>query len=418
MAGTVGDTLGVTVYAVGGIVRDLYLERTTRDVDLAVEGDSLRFARALAQRVGGAITTHPRFGTAHIALPSQGLGVVIDVSLDIAQTRTETYAEPAALPKVRPGTIHEDLARRDFTCNAMAIPLNGPTRGRLLDPFDGSRDLDARVIRTLHADSFRDDPTRIFRAVRFAARLCCRIHPSDRRAIDVVFAERLVAKLAPHRLTTELRLILSEADPVSAWRLLDHLAVLRAIHREIGWSSTQIARCRRLEPTMAMLARHGIQQPGLAQPVWLLWLAALLLQVPHTSSAALLARLEIPTDARTCIEQVRRIKRWVERIAIAKKLTRLSKLAEKLDELDAMGLALLVTLSEGRTTRVLLRRYVARSNAAQPVVTGRDLQRLGIPAGPQYRQILLRIRRAKLDGKIRSEADEWALVRQFSKRHG
>src|SRR5262249_55719880 len=158
--GRLADERGVAVYLVGGVVRDLLLKREILDLDLTVEEDGIAFARLVADRCGAGLAVFERFATARLAV-HDGL------KIDIATTRGESYAQPALLPTVRPASIEEDLSRRDFTINAIAVQLNSHQFGRVLDPYGGQRDLRARTIRVMHAGSFQDDPTRIFRAIRF-----------------------------------------------------------------------------------------------------------------------------------------------------------------------------------------------------------------------------------------------------------
>ena len=152
------------VYLVGGTVRDLLLGEPSFDVDIAVEGDAIALAEALAQALGGRVRTHRKFGTAAVFYGERG-------RVDVVTARTESYDAPAVLPSVEHAGIHDDLFRRDFTINAMAVSLREDDLGQLVDPFGGRTDLEARRIRVLHARSFVDDPTRIFRAVRYENRL-------------------------------------------------------------------------------------------------------------------------------------------------------------------------------------------------------------------------------------------------------
>jgi tRNA nucleotidyltransferase/poly(A) polymerase len=174
--GARADHAGVIAYLAGGAVRDRLRRRRVRDLDIAIEGDAVAFARDWARAVGGVFARSSQFGTATVEF---GPGAAF-TRVDFAATREETYPRPAALPLIRPAAIAEDLARRDFTINAMAIPLNGPARGRLLDPFGGRSDLSRGIVRMLHARSPQDDPTRAFRAARFAARFGFRIETMSR----------------------------------------------------------------------------------------------------------------------------------------------------------------------------------------------------------------------------------------------
>ncbi len=186
-----------STYAVGGPVRDMLRGSPSRDADIAVEGDPSALAGRLAGVLGGArVTLHRAFGTAVVRTDG--------VRIDVAATRTERYPRPAALPVVAPAGIDADLGRRDFTVNALAAAITGPRFGELLDPFGGRADLEARVIRVLHPASFRDDPTRLVRAVRYAARLGFTIDPETERLAREAIAVGLVDALSGARVRAEL----------------------------------------------------------------------------------------------------------------------------------------------------------------------------------------------------------------------
>ncbi len=226
-AGSLAAEMGFRAYAVGGMVRDLLLERDTFDLDIVVEGEGIRFARSLAGRLRARVKGYERFGTASVTLPG-------GAKVDVATARTEIYDEPAALPRVTPGSIRDDLFRRDFTINAMALSLAPGEFGRLLDDFGGLRDIREGTIRVLHDRSFIDDPTRIFRAVRFEARLGFRIVASDERRIGEALALLLLERLEEYRIAAELRLILREPDPVTPLRRLAQLGVIGALEGLLG----------------------------------------------------------------------------------------------------------------------------------------------------------------------------------------
>ena len=184
-------------------MRDLLLRRPLIDVDVVVDGNAPAFARRLAQVLGVPARVHERFGTATVPFPGAR-------QLDVAGARRETYAKPGALPRVEPAPIEEDLGRRDFTINAMALELE-PGR-RLLDPFGGKADLERRVVRMLHSDSPIDDPTRAFRAARYANRLDFRVDPGTRAWIAQASRSRAFDAVSGDRLCRELRLLFSEED--------------------------------------------------------------------------------------------------------------------------------------------------------------------------------------------------------------
>ena len=221
-AGLLAEAMGFGAYAVGGTVRDLLLGRDNVDLDIVVEGEGIRFAGRLAGRLRARVKGYERFGTATISLTG-------GIKVDVATARTEIYEAPAALPRVTPGSIREDLARRDFTINAMAASLAPAAFGRLLDEFGGVRDIREGSIRVLHGRSYIDDPTRIFRAVRFETRLGFRIVADDEARIAEALTLGLLETLEEYRIAAELRLILREADCARAVQRLSQLGVLDAL---------------------------------------------------------------------------------------------------------------------------------------------------------------------------------------------
>jgi len=195
-------------------VRDWRLGVATTDLDVTVEGDGLAVAKAAAAALGGRLTIHAQFGTATMLLSPPGR------RLDVATCRTEAYAKPAAYPRVRPGAIEDDLFRRDFTINAMAVALDPARLGTLVDPFHGARDLAAKRLRVLHARSFLDDPSRILRGIRFLRRFGLAWEPATERALRQAAAAGALGWLNPGRLERELDRMQREPDPAACVRAL------------------------------------------------------------------------------------------------------------------------------------------------------------------------------------------------------
>ena len=216
--GVLAGRVGAGAYAVGGCVRDWHLGLTVVDLDVAVEGDGIALARAWAHRWPGAVREHAQFGTASVERPRGGLR-----RIDFATCRTETYAEPAAYPKITPGRLDDDLFRRDFTINAMAVALSPGSFGTLVDPFGGRDDLARRLLRVLHPRSFEDDPSRILRGIRFAARFKLRWDPDTRRALESAVAAGWLGRLNAGRLQRELERMLDEPDPRVCLRQFERL---------------------------------------------------------------------------------------------------------------------------------------------------------------------------------------------------
>jgi tRNA nucleotidyltransferase (CCA-adding enzyme) len=190
-------------YLVGGYVRDTALGLTPLDIDIVVEGDAIKVGRDLNKVLKGNITTHREFGTASI--------IVHDQCIDLVSARVEKYPEPAKLPHVYPSTINEDLNRRDFTINAMAMSIARENFGEIFDPFDGLGDIKKGIIRILHRNSFIDDPTRVFRALRYKNRFGFRLEKNTRQLMQETIQNKLIKKLSGKRLLTEIRLIFQES---------------------------------------------------------------------------------------------------------------------------------------------------------------------------------------------------------------
>jgi tRNA nucleotidyltransferase (CCA-adding enzyme) len=211
--GRLADERKIQAYAVGGCVRDwcFGIQRVT-DVDVTVEGDGIAMARAMARRFHGTVQTHEQFGTATI----RGAGPR-GVRVDVASCRREVYDRPAAYPRVSAGTLEDDLFRRDFTINAMAVSLDPDHLGVLVDPFRGLQDLRRRLLRILHARSFRDDPSRILRGVRFAVRFGLRWERGTAAALREAIATGALGRLNAGRLHKELDRMVDEPDPQACW---------------------------------------------------------------------------------------------------------------------------------------------------------------------------------------------------------
>ena len=232
-AARTAETHGMRVYAVGGFVRDLLLKVRDEDLDLTVEGDGVAFARHLAAATAGFCKGPSAFGTA-VVIARDGH------KIDVATARRETYKHPAALPTIEPGTIRDDLFRRDFSINTLAFALNGPAALNLIDCYGGSTDLGEGVIRVLHNRSFRDDPTRMFRAIRLEQRFGFILHRHTLRLLQRAVDKRWLDLLSGARLWRELRLMLAGESPVACLRRLDELGILSQIDAGLGLSSDRL----------------------------------------------------------------------------------------------------------------------------------------------------------------------------------
>ena len=237
---TLAGSKNLPLYLVGGIVRDLLLGQTNSnlDLDLVVEGDAVGLAGEFAEKTGGKLSAHLMFNTAKIVLGKW--------TIDIAMARTETYAKPGALPVVTPGTIKTDLFRRDFTVNAIAICLNPDKYGELIDLNGGMKDLNSKFIRILHENSFIDDATRIWRAIRYEQRLGFQIEPETLKLLKRDVPQ--LKTIGGYRLRRELELVLKEKEPEKALARADKLGVLKELHPSLkvdDWLVSKFRAARR-----------------------------------------------------------------------------------------------------------------------------------------------------------------------------
>jgi tRNA nucleotidyltransferase (CCA-adding enzyme) len=318
---------------------------------------------------------HERFGTATLPLPGAG-------QLDVARSRRETYAGPGALPRVEPAPIAEDLGRRDFTINAMALEL-APGR-RLLDPFGGMADLASRVVRMLHAGSPVDDPTRAFRAARYANRLGFRVDPGTRRWIAAASRTRAFDAVSGDRLRRELKLIFSEENRAGAVRLLRDLDLDRAIDPALPREASVLPRMRRAE---AIAARH----PG--ETSWLLYLLAWTSGLDHTVRERLSRRLSLAG------EEARRLGTWPEVFeALRAEGTGRSPSGILAHGFSADELAAAAATGAGAIGRRLELALAARQTRL--AIAGRDLLAAGVTAGRGVGEALKATLSARRNGKI------------------
>jgi tRNA nucleotidyltransferase (CCA-adding enzyme) len=384
-AGRHGDALGVVVAAVGGLVRDLLLdgidERT--DLDLVVEGSAPALAEALARSLGGRVKAHPAFLTATIVLPDAR-------RIDVASARRESYRAPGALPAVEPASLAEDLARRDFSLNALAVRLDRAGWGRLVDTTGGLADLRARRLRILHALSFVEDPTRILRAARLAARLGCAIDGATRRL--ALHAARLdvYRGLSGDRLRAEMELMLSEPRPVAAFREAERLGAWALV----GSGARPAPEAQRL--LTAVLAPRALD--GLAADTRIA-LTVLALTAGGPAVETWMDRLTIAPAGRDAIRHARREgPGLVARVARARGPAAAYRVLHGVPEVTLAWARALA----GGAARRRLDRHLRTWRRLPPLATGDDVAALGIPPGPVLGDILRGLRAAQAAGQVRS----------------
>jgi tRNA nucleotidyltransferase (CCA-adding enzyme) len=404
-AAGIAAALGWPAAAVGGFVRDLLLGRppaAPRDLDLVVEGDGRAIARRLGRLTGGRVREHEAFLAASVTLPDGG-------TIDVATARRECYARPGALPRVEPAPLADELVRRDFSVNALAIRLDGPAWGEVLDPTGGLADLEARRIRVLHPLSFVEDPTRIFRAARFAARLGFRVEPTTRRLLRAAAGLAVYEALSGERLRAELEAISAEPDPAAVLALLGRLGAFRLIHPAYRFGPAP----RRLLGRVG--ARGGAADLAPESRVGL-HLLALGARLTPADEAAWLTRWGAPAPMRAAIARARR-----EAPAIARGLAAARGPAEAYAALRAVP-ELTAAWAGVLTPHLRVRRHVDAHlgpwRRLPPLLTGDDLAALGLVPGPRFGRLLDDLRRAQVAGRVRSREAALAWVRRVTAEPG
>ena len=407
--GNLADEGSVSLYLVGGVVRDLLLKRENWDLDLTVEGDGIAFARLVADRYGAGLAVFERFATARLVFPD-------GLKMDIATTRRESYAQPAVLPTVQPASIEEDLSRRDFTINAIALQLNPQQFGRLLDPYGGQRDLRARTIRVLHAGSFQDDPTRIFRAIRFEQRFGFRLERTTVRLLGQAASTNLIQQLSGPRLQNEILLLFAERDPVRAITRLGQLKLFRFLHRRLCYTKNVKQLVTAVPKALAWWTRR-FPDSMVDRPI--VYLMALSSESSPAVLAGMIRRLALSREqAKNVSTGGHRIDRALKRLT-GEGVLRPSQVYRLLEHFSDEALVLLLAKQRSVKHRVRLSRlerhlvaYV-KSKSVKTALTGRDLQAMGLKPGPQYKIILGKLLDARIDGMVTTEAEERVFVRKW-----
>jgi tRNA nucleotidyltransferase (CCA-adding enzyme) len=404
----IGETaaeLGCNAYVAGGFVRDLLLHVKNSDIDIVIEGDGIRFAKFLAEQRHGIVHPHEKFGTATVIFPDQ-------TRIDVATARLEYYEHPAAMPTVEHSSIKLDLYRRDFTINAMAIHLNPERFGTLVDYFNCQNDLKERRIQVLHNLSFVEDPTRIFRAIRFEGRLDFTITRHTEKLIKNTVQMNLFDRFEEPRFFHELKLILSEDNPVPALQRMAGFKLFPFL-----WPD--------LRPNLKIDRRflHFLTQAGQAiswfkllylpdkLETWMVYLLAIMSRSRTKELIAFCHRFDIPPRQRKkLIVQ----KTEGERIAQEMQKRPFFKPSETywlLQGLDIEGLLYLMTIARKRYIQQAVSLYVTTLRKATPLVGGEELKAMGYIPGPQFRAIRNHLIEMQLDGEVTSHGQALAFIR-------
>jgi len=393
-------------YLVGGFVRDMLLGVKNLDLDITVEGDGIKFAEHIAKHTQSKFIRHSRFGTAAIIL-KHGL------KIDIATARSETYPHPASLPVVKPGTIKEDLARRDFTINAMAASINKHNFGELIDIFGGQDDLRNKQIRILHDLSFVDDPTRVIRGIRFATRYSFKIEHKSVILMKQAVKNKMLEKVQPQRLRDELILVLKENNPLKQIRQLEKIAGLSFIHLRNKITHSEWALLSSAGRQIRWFVRNYPNRREL--DAWLVYLIALFDGVNLNKIKGICRSYVFRKGEEKRILSYKKISRkFITDLSDSKiKPSRIFRLLEPLSYE-------VIILIKAKYTNCYLKKHIEDFfeiyNGMRIWASGHDLHGMGIKPGPDYQKIFTKVLNAKLNGIVKTKEEELSLIRGLIKK--
>ncbi|PIP21125.1 MAG: hypothetical protein COX40_01075 [Candidatus Omnitrophica bacterium CG23_combo_of_CG06-09_8_20_14_all_40_11] len=418
LAADIASKNNMAVYLVGGFVRDLILGVKNLDLDIVVEGDGIKFAEALSGKLNVGLIRHRRFGTATVILKKH-------LKVDIATARQEYYPQPAHLPEVTCGVLKDDLMRRDFTINAMAISINRQDFGRFIDCFGGRQDLADKKIRVLHNLSFIDDPTRILRAIRFEQRYNFKIETNTLSFLRQANRLKMLEKVSRERLRDELILILKEGRPlkqlirikeligfgfINSGLLLSKntLASLKSIERQINWFKMKYPKRRHLD-------------------TWLIYFIGLIDALNINNIKLICKKFAFRRGEEKRVLTYKKLKpKFIKELSRDKiKPSRVFSLLEplsyeviilikaKFSPLTSPALAG-QNAGENQNLKKHIEDFFEIYNGMRLYISGADLYKLGLAPGPYYQKIFHRVLNAKLDGLVKTKKEELELIKKWS----
>jgi tRNA nucleotidyltransferase (CCA-adding enzyme) len=403
----VGDELGLAVYAVGGFVRDLLLGVENLDIDITVEGDGIFFAERFAVTRGYRVRSHPTFGTA-VIIRSDGS------KIDVASTRLEYYESPGVLPTVERSSLRHDLYRRDFTINTLAFCVNSDRFGLMTDYFGGWRDIQKHTVRVLHNLSFVEDPTRVFRAIRFEQRLAFTIDPHTEKLLRSTVRMDVIAKVGGRRLMNELELILREKEPLGAIERMAGLGLLPSIHPNLKFAPET---GRVVHETAQVLTWFRLLYLDDACEQWQVYLLALCNGLRHDELEDACRRLAIPGRVMERVFGQRR-----QALGMLNALQRRIRRGPEIRNSEIHGwfrdmsleiMLYLAAAAKQEEVKRFVSLYLTRLRQVHGCLDGESLKAMGLRPGPEFRRIMVRLLAARLDGEVNSDDEERTLASEL-----
>jgi len=397
----------VSVYVVGGFVRDLLLNIKNVDIDLVVEGDGIIFAEKLAEKFDGRTSMYKKFRTATLMLQGQP-------NIDVATARTESYSRPASLPDVEPSTIKLDLARRDFTVNSMAVKLSERGTFYLIDLFGGEIDLKNGLIRILHDRSFVDDPCRIFRAIRFEQRFEFYMEGQTKQLMRSAIENNLIDKLSGDRLMNEIKILLSEADPVRCVDRMRELSLLQTIAPEIFDDDFHWTIMKKVDSALGWADTI----PMTTKPeAWFVYFHTLFMVTDDEVFEGMMMRLNFPSNiyGRMCLDR----ECFVEAMhdLSGERELKPSEIYDIFSKQSPETVILLLAACSNKRMEEYVELYFKKYCASAKIeLSGDDLIGMGMEPGSSFNDVFKVLRDARVNGQVTSRDEEIVLVEsQFLK---
>ena len=389
--GDIANKEGYGAYLIGGTVRDILLKKKNVDIDIAIEGDAIHLARILEKKLKAKAVFHKQFGTATLSI-NKGLRI------DLVTARDEYYSKPGALPTVEPGSLEDDILRRDFSINAMAASLNNEDIGQLIDDHFGAEDLKKKLIRILHGKSFIDDPTRIFRAVRYEQRFGFKIEKETLRLLRNAVKKNCLKTVTNERLIAEVKKFLEEDDPVRCLRRLHLLKGTTFFDRNLDICWKKVGR----------LKRHFKTSSG-----WLFILFVFAQSIPKHRQKMFLSNFPLKKDEKTCLVQLFDSKKALSKIS--KKTVKPSGIYEALKDLNEDVIYYLLIQNTNKAVQPRIKKFLDKYRNVEIKINGDDLKKAGYRSGKVIGDVLKKILLKKIDGKIKTKQQELSLASGFLK---
>jgi tRNA nucleotidyltransferase (CCA-adding enzyme) len=401
--GQVADRLSFQAYVVGGFVRDLFLYRRNEDIDIVIEGDGITFAKAYADQFGARIHSHKAFGTAVIIFDD-------GFKIDVATARLEYYRSPAALPDVEMSSIKLDLFRRDFTINTLSIHLNANRFGNLIDFFSAQKDIKDKAVRVLHNLSFVEDPTRVFRAIRFEQRFGFTIGKLTASLIDNAVKMDFFKRLSGRRVFSEIRVILEEENPTAAIMRMGDFDLLKVLHPSIRLDQHLV---ELLNAVKSAISWHDLLFVEASYMRWAVYFMALIHHCDLDTSVAICQSMELaPRHRRILCEE--RLQAQTCLSSLEHQLPKTaSALYRRLHAFRCELILYMLALTRHQPVKKAISVYYNQLKDIQPSIRGQDLLSCGLKPGPLFRQIIEAVLDAKLNGEVETHQDEINFVQRW-----